>query len=502
VKTMKISHHQKGSMLVLTAMGLTLLVGIGSLAIDLSHAYTNKTRLQNLADTLALSAAISLNKGEKSSSTPDEELYAQNYATQNTFPAFTSSSSNQEVAAGITTAEINFTFAQDWSSNPGDWYDADKVSDARFARVTINNNNTAANFLLTWFGRLFGFNHIFVSTSAVAGTVPVAPCNVIPIMMCGQTDNRNVDSNGPTVPSGVVPADGVDRDCTSDNDDNDYVDYVDSVSYTRSVEYDALKNDIDDDNPDCYGYEKNVVYSMEFQTDPHLTGYMPGNYGLFDAGSGGSSIKECLAGDTECTDNLCNLFVQNPINLTLNVTSEPGAKVGPIKQGLNTRFDEFSGSMNYPDYKPDSNVLSSLSNINRYPYHEFDTDGGVKYQNSISINPVNSYTATSTQRFNTGGYNPDYLTRSTIDSGSGHNFIRGRRLVGVPFVSCAAQNGKSLFQVLGFGCFFMTHTTDGKSIFGEFVGDDKCNVSGKETSAIDMGFYKVILYKDPFGAHS
>lgn len=499
----------KGSVLVLTAIAIALLVGMGSLAIDLSHAYTNKTRLQNLADALALSAAISLNKGEKSVAYPDEEAFAQNYASTNTFPAYTASLGNQEVLDGISTAELDFTFAQDWSSNPADWHAANGISKARFARVTVNSNNSAANFMLTWFANLFAFNQIVVSTSAVAGPIPAVPCNIIPMMMCGQTDNRNVDA-----PDG----DGVDRDCTNDNDDNDYVDYL-SPTYSKAAQYNAAINDIDggtpgteDGNKDCYGYELNVVYQLKWQKENG----MPGNFSYFESGSGGSATRECMAGDTACTVNVCKDFAETPSGLQLEVVSEPGQKVGPVAQGLNTRFDDFSGPVKYPDYKPDSNVLGSIIGDTKYDwrwiFHEFDQDNGIKIQTEKDDpSPPLAYTSASVQQFNKlpspPNYNPDYLTRTVIDSGSGHSFIRGRRLISVPLVSCKEQNGKKPFEILGFGCLFLTHTVkntgnDSANIYGEFLDADNCKTSGEETSGANFDFYKVILYKDPFGAHS
>ncbi len=84
-------------MLVLTALSLIVLMGVAALAIDLSHAEVNKTRLQNLADALALSAAISLNKKESSTTFPDKEAYAENYAKTTTLPTFKASSGNNEV---------------------------------------------------------------------------------------------------------------------------------------------------------------------------------------------------------------------------------------------------------------------------------------------------------------------------------------------------------------------------------------------------------------------
>ena len=48
---------QRGVALILVAIGLVVMLGIAGLALDASHALTNKTRLQNTTDAAALAAA-------------------------------------------------------------------------------------------------------------------------------------------------------------------------------------------------------------------------------------------------------------------------------------------------------------------------------------------------------------------------------------------------------------------------------------------------------------
>ena len=97
---------ENGAILVFTALALALMMGMAGLAVDFSHAYTNKTRLQNLADSLALSAAISL---LNSNAIGDKEVFAENYANTVTLPAFTASSGNAEIS-NISAAPDDLTF--------------------------------------------------------------------------------------------------------------------------------------------------------------------------------------------------------------------------------------------------------------------------------------------------------------------------------------------------------------------------------------------------------
>jgi Flp pilus assembly protein TadG len=454
MKAFKTHCSQNGSVLVMTALALFVIMGMAGLAVDFSHAYTNKTRLQNLADALALSAAISLNKQESSSTIPDKEAYAEDFAKSLTFSDFVESYGNKEVQDGIATADLTFTFATNWSATAGHWLAADKIDEAKFARVTVNSANSWK--IATWLAGIIGFDDVAVNASAVAGTVPINPCdNVLPIMMCSETNN----------PKAPVDSDGarIDTNC---NDNND------SSGFTNS-------------NNDCYGYERDVVYATK-ESKWKANDIGPGNFGYFDVGSGGSDIKECLAGAPDCTANLCELLDDPDPTLT----SEPGGKVGPGEQGLNTRFDDYKGSIKYNGIfpLPDSIVKHSLSTIAREPLHEFD--------------PGKNYTATSAQIYNSY-YKDHYLTSNDLTSD--HKFTPGRRLVVMPFVACPGNtNGKKPLEIVGFGCWFLTSPSDGKTIYQEFLGKEGegCNFSGTTTSTNDFGFYKVQLYKDPFGGHS
>ena len=51
---------QRGSILFIVAASLVVLIGFMGLAIDLAHAYNNKTHLQNMADSCALAGGSAL----------------------------------------------------------------------------------------------------------------------------------------------------------------------------------------------------------------------------------------------------------------------------------------------------------------------------------------------------------------------------------------------------------------------------------------------------------
>lgn len=58
---MKYSQHQRGTVAVIVAMTLPILLVAMGWALDFGHVFVNKTRLQNALDATALSAAIAVN---------------------------------------------------------------------------------------------------------------------------------------------------------------------------------------------------------------------------------------------------------------------------------------------------------------------------------------------------------------------------------------------------------------------------------------------------------
>ncbi|HVF68162.1 MAG TPA: pilus assembly protein TadG-related protein [Pyrinomonadaceae bacterium] len=79
----------------------------------------------------------------------------------------------------------------------------------------------------------------------------------------------------------------------------------------------------------------------------------PGNYQILaPTGKGGSAAREDLAhGVNECAEP----------GTVYNVETKPGVAAGPVRQGLNTRFDDYSAGMSADDYPPDVNVKENIT---------------------------------------------------------------------------------------------------------------------------------------------
>lgn len=130
-----------------------------------------------------------------------------------------------------------------------------------------------------------------------------------------------------------------------------------------------------------------------------------GNYQILAiAGNGGKTVEQGLAGNAP----ICATAGQE-----YAVDTSPGVKSGPVRQGLNTRFDEYGGtSINPVDYPPDVNIANNIT------YSQ-------------------------------------YLNSSPFAAPS-HTGMVGRRLLIVPIVKLSEYDpGRNVVRFNRFGVFFM-----------------------------------------------
>src|ERR1044071_579004 len=88
------------------------------------------------------------------------------------------------------------------------------------------------------------------------------------------------------------------------------------------------------------------------RTDPG--GFVsPGNYQILaPTGKGGSAAREDIArGVNDCAEP----------GAVYNVDTKPGVSAGPVRDGLNTRFDEYAAGMDPDEYPPDTNVKENIT---------------------------------------------------------------------------------------------------------------------------------------------
>lgn len=161
---------QRGVALVLITIAMGALILMAGLALDVGHLMLSQTRLQNMVDAAALSAAKVLD--ETSSTT---------LATQAALQAFglnANAAGDQEIGASYTSGSLQVTVQYSSTLPPF----APGSATGPYVRVL------ATGFTFpTWLVRIAGISRLGTNASAVAGPSPVinTACDVAPMMVCG-----------------------------------------------------------------------------------------------------------------------------------------------------------------------------------------------------------------------------------------------------------------------------------------------------------------------------
>jgi hypothetical protein len=216
----------------------------------------------------------------------------------------------------------------------------------------------------------------------------------------------------------------------------------------------------------------------------------PGNFQLIRLGdsTGAADLRLAMAG------NYDGCLVSGA-----PVETEPGNTVGPVVQGINTRFGVYTGPMQGQDatYPPD--VITQQPD----PLLSYDSDTDTIYQGTTISTATNlSYDNVEYDRVLAAGavsYN-GYDKPPPV----GHY---QRRVVALPIGDCSATtSGQGQVPVLGFGCYFLLQQALQKGnesqVFGQFIKE--CNAGGIPGPAPGdaPGLYIIQLYKDPDSADS
>ena len=92
------------------------------------------------------------------------------------------------------------------------------------------------------------------------------------------------------------------------------------------------------------------TYTVRAAPGSHVS---PGNYQVLAAARrGGRGVKEGLSGGV----NIC----AEP-GEWYEVDTEPGVNAGPVRFGINSRFDDYSGGLDPEDYPPDVNIKEDIT---------------------------------------------------------------------------------------------------------------------------------------------
>ncbi|MCY1524045.1 putative Flp pilus-assembly TadE/G-like protein [compost metagenome] len=399
---------------------------MAALALDGGHMLLNKTRLQNAVDAAALSGAKTLSQvmGAGNASTLSKD------AALATLSLNAAASGNDELAdamagnAGFAVVELSNSVYGPFAF-PG-------PADARYVRVSV------PDYPLTGF--FWGILELLsnappekaVAAIATAGPSPTSPCDIAPMMVCGNPDDYD-------------PSTGM-----------------------------------------FWGYQFGDVQVLKSAAG-NAPAIGPGNFQLIRLGNntGAADIRDALAGGID----QCNTVGEE-------VETEPGNAVGPVAQGLNTRFGEYTGPMSNSasSYPPD--LVTSFSNP-KMTYNDSASPPQVEYQGQ-PVNSNNGDLSTATSALL--DYNDWVDSVANCPSGCQSNGVFERRMMKIVVGNCNGESGgQTTVPVLGFACFFLLQTVaqqgNEAQVFGQFI--EECegdNVAGP-TPTNDVGPQIIQLYK-------
>lgn len=391
--------QQGGAMIVLVVIALASMLLLGALALDGGHMLVNKSRLQNAVDAAALSGAKTLSMVL---GTTGAASLAQT-AALNTLSLNASASGNQELATAIGNNVGGFATVELAASVYGP-FSFPGPANASYVRVTVGNYSLSGFFWGVFQALGNGVGSKSVSAVATAGPSPTSPCDLTPLMVCGD-------------PTKNSPATG-----------------------------------------SFWGFKFGDPQVLKTAAG-NSSAIGPGNFQLLDFGSGGSTVREGLAGGI----SQCN-------NVGSNVQTKPGNTVGPSAQGLNTRFNEYSGGLKAADYPPD---LVTTVNAKSFTYD--DTLAQIQYNNQAVTSSNGNLSAGGSALYD---YNNWVQDSAGCVSGGGGGCQSGgafeRRIIKIVIGNCSGKNdGASSIPVLGFGCYFVlqpeTQKGNEAQIYGQFV---------------------------------
>jgi Flp pilus assembly protein TadG len=418
--------RQEGSVSVLMVIALAAMSMLAALALDGGHMLLNKTRLQNAVDAAALSGAKTLS----------QVAGATNFASTtrsaalNTLLQNANAAGNNELSTAVAGNPGAFAVVE-LSDRVYGPFSFPGPTDAKYVRVSVSNYSLTGFF---WsFVQSFGvLGDKAVAAIATAGPSPTSPCDLAPLMICGDATQYDPDAG-----------------------------------MFWGFQFGDLQ----------------VLKSAAGNSSP----IGPGNFQLLDFGSGGSTVRQDLAGG----GSVCR-------NVGDNVQTSPGNMVGPTSQGLNTRFGIYNGPVSASNYPPD---LVTASSDPRITYNDSVTPAQTQYKGQ----PVTSNDGDLTA----GGeaimdYNDWRASVAACVAGAGSgcesNGVFERRMLKIVVGDCTGkQGGSTSVPVLGFGCYFVVQPMNGggteAQIFGQFVKEcEGDNVSGPDPSN-DFGPQIIQLYK-------
>jgi hypothetical protein len=236
-----------------------------------------------------------------------------------------------------------------------------------------------------------------------------------------------------------------------------------------------------------FGYSVGQITALKLSSASGGAGIGPGNYRLLSLGGNGASVvRQNLAGTYGSCATVGN-----------NALTQPGNEAGPVAQGLNTRFNEYSGgNVDSTAYPPDVITYQPTGN-NRLSCQDSSC-------NTLVTGAGGNTVITNASQYGSYSYGGMYQPRMSsgtydVPPAPNGNGVPDRRVLAVPVGDCSVvSQGRSDIPVLGLACIFLLQdvesTGNGGQVFGEVLSN--CQVNGTPGPAPDSspGPYIIQLY--------
>jgi len=427
--------NERGSVLAFTVLSALFLFFAVGLGVDLSHLYMVKTELQNTADAAALAgaSALTLPNAERITTAVDRAVSVMNQNKYN----FNNKNYVDVMSLADQRALVRFAVNLSSFDNGGTGVSEATATadpdDIRFIRVLTPDVPVSIFFAGPILGSERDLRARAVSGLSVPGNVSVciAPLSAIQCNpgdvncdlgqfrgTCPLLGGRGANDPQP-VPSPCNPG----QYCSGPDPDEDGF--------------------CDPKKEFCKG----CTYTIRAEPSG---GPSPGNYQILAcAGNGASDVRAALAAYNNCQ---CGL---KSVGDNVEVPTKPGVVAGPVRQGLNVRFDVYGGGgLSYSsDIPPDTNIAQGT----RSGQGNNQTWSGINWSQYSAGSP---FTGPS----------------------SSHPGVSNRRVLIIPTISIGEfGNGRSDVRIGGLGGFFMrSQVGNGNNgdIKAEFIGDDIVSVIG------------------------
>ncbi|MNF49740.1 hypothetical protein D3C84_310210 [compost metagenome] len=184
------ARRQKGAVSVLMAISLVAITMMAALALDGGHMLLNKTRLQNAVDAAALSGAKTLSQVTGGTNVAS----ATRTAALRTLTLNAGAEGNDELEAKVGDSPEDFAVVELAARVDGP-FDYPGPTDAKFVRVSVPSYQLTGFF---W-GAVQalgagGLGDKAVAAIATAGPSPTSPCDLAPLMVCGNSAAYDPDA--------------------------------------------------------------------------------------------------------------------------------------------------------------------------------------------------------------------------------------------------------------------------------------------------------------------